>query len=162
MLCSFYFTFFGKMQKVKKLSFFNFIRMSKRLYSGSKYFILGLISFIVLINLIDILESVSIDCTSGVIPCDLLVNLLIYVSVFLFLVGCFKLILFFWKDYKLIDKIRALKSKYYKKSKEVKEEKVPGKCYMCGTINDVDAVYCKKCATSLHETEEEAFTPSPE
>ena len=26
--------------------------------------------------------------------------------------------------------------------------------------NDVDAVYCKKCATSLSEADEEIFTPS--
>jgi hypothetical protein len=143
------------MQKVKKLSFFNFIRMSKRFFSGGKYFLLGIVSFLVLINLIDMLESVSIYCNGGVVPCALLVDFLIYVSLFLFLVGCFKLILFFWKDYKLIDKIQNFKLKYLNGNYKVKEKKeeIEGKCEMCGTINDVDAVFCKKCASSLKDEE---------
>jgi len=133
--------------------------MSKRLYSGTKYFIIGLVGLIVLLNFVDILESASIDCTSGPVSCNALVDVLIYVAIFLFLVGVFKLVLFFWKDYKLIDKINGLKKKYNGVKKEIVKikEKNEGECYMCGTINDPDAVYCKKCATSLSDEE-----PKPE
>jgi hypothetical protein len=145
------------MQKVKKLSFFNFISMSRRLYRGSKYFTLGIISFLLLINLIDILDSFSIDCNGGILPCAFLVDILIYISVLLILVGAIKLILFFWKDYKLIEKIKKFKSKYLdKKTSSNKKEITEGKCEICNTVNDKDAVFCKKCAASLKdETNEE-------
>lgn len=145
--------FSGKMQKVKKFSFFNFICMSKRFFSGTKYFILGAISFFALINLIDFLESFAIDCNGNVFPCALLVDLLTYISVFIFLVGTFKLILFFWKDYKIIEKIKKIKRQYLGGEKK-QEQKIEGECEMCGTINDKDAVFCKKCAGSLNPEEE--------
>jgi len=138
--------------------------MSRRLYRGSRYFALGIVSFILLSNLIPLLEEYSIDCSGGVVSCYSLVDLLLNVSLVLILVGAVKLILFLWQDYKIIEKYREFEVKYLgKKPKDKKSEKVrSGKCYMCGTKNDVDAVYCKKCATSLTEEEGEAFTPSPE
>lgn len=129
--------------------------MSKRFFSGTKYFLLGLVSFLILINLIDFLESLAIDCNGSIFPCALLVELLTYISIFIFLVGTFKIILFFWKDYKLIEKIKKIKTKYLGGKIKKKEENVEGKCDMCGTINDVDAVFCKKCAGSLKSDEEE-------
>jgi len=128
--------------------------MSKRFFSGSKYFILGVVSYFILINLVDFLESLAIECGS-IFPCGLLVELLTYISIFIFFVGVFKLIIFFWKDYKLIEKIKKLKTKYLDGKVKKKEEKVQGKCDMCGTINDVDAVFCKKCAASLKNEDEE-------
>ncbi len=137
--------------------------MSRRLYRGSRYFLLGVVSFILLSNLIPLLEEYSIDCSGGVVSCYSLVDLLLNVSLVLIFVGAVKLILFLWQDYKIIEKYREFEIKYLgKKNKDKKQDKVRGKCYMCGTNNDVDAVYCKKCATSLTEEEGEAFTPSPE
>ena len=147
------------MQKVNNYIFFNLCCMSKRLYSGLKYFFIGLVGLIVLLNFVDILESASIDCTNGPVSCTGLIDVLIYVAVFLILVGSIKLILFFWKEYKLIEKINEFKKNYEGVKKEIvnkEKEKKEGECYMCGTINDSDAVYCKKCATSLKEDKSES------
>jgi hypothetical protein len=129
--------------------------MSRRLYRGSKYLFFGIVALLILINLIDILDSFSIDCNGGVLPCAFFIDILIYISILFILVGVVKLTLFFWKDYKLISKLKKFKAKYVDKKKEVKE-KVEGKCEMCGTINDKDAVFCKKCAASLNEDEIES------
>lgn len=159
--CLYFYMYFGKIQKIKKLSFFNSISMSRRLYRGSRYFVLGIVSFILLSNLIPLLEENSINCSDGIVSCYSLVDLLLNVSLILILVGAVKLILFLWQDYKIIEKYREFEVKYLgKKPQDKKQEKVRGRCYMCGTINDVDAVYCKKCATSLNEMDEETFTPS--
>jgi len=127
--------------------------MSKRLFSGSKYFLIGLVSLLILINLVDILESASIDCTKGPVSCVQLIDILTYVALFLLLVGVSKLLLFLWKDYKILEKYKEFEVKYLGKSSKKEEKVVKGKCEMCGTINDPDAVYCKKCAASLSDDE---------
>lgn len=138
--------------------------MSRRLYRGTRYLVLGIVSFILLINLVSILEDYSINCEMGIVSCSTLVDLLLYVSYVLIFVGVIKLYIFLWKEYKIVDKYREFEVKYLNKKPKTKtEEKIKGKCGMCGTMNDSDAVFCKKCAASIVDAEENSTpTTSPE